>query len=55
MSIRHAAEIFSVSKSSIHKQLKGVVPMESKVGASTVLARDEEAVLVDSLLWAERH
>ena len=55
MSIRHAVETFAVSKSSIHKRLKGVVPMDSKVGARTVLTQEEEAVLADSLRWAERH
>ena len=55
MSIRHAAETFAVSKTSIHKRLKGVIPMDSKVGRSTVLTREEEAVLVDSLFWAGRN
>ena len=55
MSIRHAAETFAVSKTSIHKRLKGVVPMDSKVGRSTVLTREGEAVLVDSFLWAGRN
>ena len=54
MSIWHAAETLAVSKSSIYMRLKGVVPMDSKAGASTVLTREEEAVLVDSLLWARR-
>ena len=55
LSIRHAAETFAVSKTSIHKRLKGVIPMDSKSGQSTVLTREEEVALVDSLLWAGRH
>ena len=55
MSIRHAAQILAASETSIYKRLKGVVPMDSKVGPSTVPTREEEAVLVDSLLRAGRH
>ena len=55
MSIWHATETFAVSKTSIHKRLKGVIPMDSKVGPSTVLTQEDEAALVDSLLWAGRH
>ena len=55
MSFRRAAETFGVSVGSIQKRLKGEVSMDSKLGANTNLTREEEAVLVDTLLWAARH
>ncbi len=55
MSFRRAAETFNISTSAINRRLKGEVSVDSKAGAKTVLTRDEEAVLVDTLLWAGRH
>ena len=39
MSLRHAAGTFAVSKSSIHKRLKGVVPVQIREGDEWQVAR----------------
>ncbi|CAB1113168.1 unnamed protein product [Ectocarpus sp. CCAP 1310/34] len=55
MSVRKAAEVFGVGRTSIEDRRRGKVAMNAKVGPETILSREEEDSLEDILLVAARN
>ncbi|CAB1107231.1 unnamed protein product [Ectocarpus sp. CCAP 1310/34] len=54
MSVRKAAEVFGVGRTSIEDRRRGNVAMNAKVGPETILSK-EEGSLEDILLFAARN
>ena len=52
MTVLQAQKAFGISRKSIIRRLKGVCAMDSSVGPATVLRREEEGWIVDTLLYA---
>ncbi|CAM9245063.1 unnamed protein product, partial [Ectocarpus sp. 6 AP-2014] len=55
MSVRKAAEVFGVGRTSIADRRRGKVAMNAKVGPETILSKEEEDSLEDILLCAARN
>ncbi|CAB1107197.1 unnamed protein product [Ectocarpus sp. CCAP 1310/34] len=55
MSVRKAAGVFGVGRTSIEDRRRGKVAMNAKVGAETILSKEEEDSLEDILLFAARN
>ncbi|CAN0536572.1 unnamed protein product, partial [Ectocarpus sp. 12 AP-2014] len=55
MSVRKAAEVFGVGRTSIEDRRRGKVAMNAKVGPETILSKKEEDSLEDILLFAARN
>ena len=52
MTALQAQKAFGISRKSIIRRLKGVCAMDASVGPATVLRREEEGWIVDTLLYA---
>ncbi|CAM9186573.1 unnamed protein product [Pylaiella littoralis] len=55
MSVRKAAAVFGVGRTSIEDRRRGKVAMNAKVGPETILSKEEEDSLEDVLLFSARN